>query len=65
MFNRPDALKTVLRWCENMLALSAVTHLLHQLGLSGTSVRVEMYDGLNSFKVRPASVHILLTDEVG
>jgi hypothetical protein len=65
MFNKLDALETVLNWCENMLALSAVTHLLHQLGLSGTSVRVEMYGGLNSFKVRPGSVHLLLTDEVG
>jgi hypothetical protein len=54
-FNTRDALMTILCWCEHLLVLPAVTHLLHELGLSGTSIRVEMYDGLDSFKVSPAS----------
>lgn len=55
MFNTRDDLKTVLHWCENLLVLPAVTHLLHELGLSGTSIRVEMYDGLDNFQVSSAS----------
>jgi hypothetical protein len=50
MFDTRDNLKTILGWCEKLLVLPAINHLLHELGLSGTSMRLEMYDGLDSFK---------------
>src|SRR2546423_8809868 len=51
MFGTRDALKTTISWCEKLLLLPATTHLLHELGLTGTSVRFEMYDGLANFEV--------------
>jgi hypothetical protein len=54
MFNTRDNLMTILGWCEKLLLLPAIEHLLHELGLSGTSIRFEVYDGFDSFKVSPA-----------
>jgi hypothetical protein len=51
MFNTRENLQVVLGWCEKLFMLSAINNLLHELGLSGTSIRLEMYDGLGSFEV--------------
>jgi hypothetical protein len=51
MFNTRENLQVILGWCEKLLVLPAINHLLHELGLSGTSIRLEMYDGLGSFEV--------------
>ena len=51
MFNTRENLRVILGWCEKLFVLSAINHLLHELGLSGTSIRLEMYDGLGSFEV--------------
>lgn len=51
MFNTRENLRVILGWCEKLLVLPAINHLLHELGLSGTSIRLEMYDGLGSFEV--------------
>lgn len=60
MFNTRDKLKTILGWCEQLFVLPAINHLLHELGLSGTSIRFEMYDGLESFEVLITLLHLLL-----
>jgi hypothetical protein len=42
----------ILGWCEKLLLLPAIDHrLLHELGLSGTSVRFGTYVGLDSCEV--------------
>jgi hypothetical protein len=51
MFNTQENLQVILGWCEKLFVLSAINNLLHELGLSGTSIRLEMYDGLGSFEV--------------
>lgn len=51
MFNTRENLQVILGWCERLFVLPAINHLLHELGLSGTSIRLEMYDGLGSFEV--------------
>jgi hypothetical protein len=51
MFNSRENLQVILGWCEKLFMLSAINNLLHKLGLSGTSIRLEMYDGLGSFEV--------------
>jgi hypothetical protein len=51
MFNTRENLQVILGWCEKLFTLSAINNLLHELGLSGTSIRLEMYDGLGSFEV--------------
>lgn len=51
MFNTRENLQVILGWCEKLFMLSAINNLLHKLGLSGTSIRLEMYDGLGSFEV--------------
>jgi len=51
MFNSRENLRVILGWCEKLFVLPAINHLLHELGLSGTSIRFEMYDGLGSFEV--------------
>ena len=51
MFNGRENLQVILGWCEKLFVLPAINHLLHELGLSGTSIRLEMYDGLGSFEV--------------
>jgi hypothetical protein len=50
VINTRNNLKTIVGWCEQVLALQAINHLLHELRLSGISIRVEMYDGLENFK---------------
>jgi hypothetical protein len=51
MFNGRENLQVILGWCEKLFVLPAINHLLHELGLSGTSIRLEIYDGLGSFEV--------------
>ena len=51
MFNTRENLQVILGWCERLFVLPAINHLLHELGLSGTSIRLEMYDGFGSFEV--------------
>ena len=51
MFSNPDDMRTILGWGENLLMLPAISHLLHELGLSGMSMRIELYDGHGSFEV--------------
>jgi hypothetical protein len=51
MFNTRENLQVILGWCEKLFMLSAINNLLHELGLSGTSIRLEMYDGLGTFEV--------------
>ena len=51
MFNTRENLQVILGWCEKLFVLPAINHLLHELGLSGTSIRLEMYDAFGSFEV--------------
>ena len=51
MFSTPDDMRTILGWGENLLMLPAISHLLHELGLSAMSLRIELYDGQASFEV--------------